>query len=474
MHTSRTSTSAPRSPSPGSGVRDRIKDFRRIPAAQLLANPKNWRTHPAAQRRVLEDILVEVGYADALLARELPDGGLVLIDGHLRAETTPDAVVPVLVLDVTEEEADKLLLTVDPLAAMAESNNANLERLMREVRTQSDPITRMLGDLAKRAGVDLDSPAKEMKEDEGPRLEASDELLVKWGVKPGDLWIIGDHRLLCGDAAGAASMMRLMERELADAVVTDPPYGVSYASKNEFLNAIDHGTRVQSEIANDHESSADTKKLWVSVFSAVRKVLKPGGVYYMTGPQGPDLQQLLQSLVEADLKPRQMLVWVKNHHVLGRSDYNYRHEPIVYGWAPGAAHRFRGGTGETSVWEISKPRAAELHPTTKPVELFAKAIRNGTDARQIVLDPFLGSGTTMVASAQLGRRCYAIELEPRYVAVTLERMAVLGFAPHREGERSPIHDHVEVHPSSSSEQGVSDTEAAPSRNGGKRNVRGKL
>jgi len=133
--------------------RDRIIDLRRVKASELLANPKNWRTHPAAQKAALTGVLTEIGYADALLARKLPDGSLELIDGHLRAETTPDAMVPVLVLDVDEAEAGKLLATLDPLAAMAEADAVKLDQLLQEIDTGSEALQQMLADLAVDNGV---------------------------------------------------------------------------------------------------------------------------------------------------------------------------------------------------------------------------------------------------------------------------------------------------------------------------------
>ena len=130
-------------------VRDRIKDFRRVRASQLRPNPKNWRTHPDEQKDAMRGVLAEIGYADALLARELPDGQLELIDGHLRAETTPDALVPVLVLDVTEQEADKILATLDPLAALAGRDESALASLLATVETQNEAVQQMLGELGK-------------------------------------------------------------------------------------------------------------------------------------------------------------------------------------------------------------------------------------------------------------------------------------------------------------------------------------
>lgn len=134
-------------------IRDRIKELRRVPASELLPNPKNWRTHPKEQQDALRGILAEVGIAGAVLARELPDGSLMLIDGHMRADTDPTAVWPVLVLDVTEAESDKLLLTYDPISAMAESNKEALDKLLRDVDTGSEALSQMLSDLAAEHGI---------------------------------------------------------------------------------------------------------------------------------------------------------------------------------------------------------------------------------------------------------------------------------------------------------------------------------
>ena len=134
-------------------IRDRIKDFRRVPARELRPNPRNWRTHPERQRDALRGVLAEIGYADALIARECPDGGLMLLDGHLRAETTPDQSVPVLVVDLDDAEAAKLLATLDPLAALAEVDTAKLDGLLREVQTGSEAVAEMLTRLAEQSGV---------------------------------------------------------------------------------------------------------------------------------------------------------------------------------------------------------------------------------------------------------------------------------------------------------------------------------
>ena len=198
-------------------IRDRIKELRRVKASELIPNPKNWRTHPIAQQDALKGILAEVGFAGAVLARELDDGTLMLIDGHMRAEATTDQEIPVLILDVDEAESDKLLATFDPIAAMAESDAHALDALLRNVDTGSEALQKMLAELAEGAGLYLDE--KEVIEDE-VRVPPVDPI-----TKPGDLWVLGEHRVLCGDSTKAEDVGRLMAGARAGIVLTDPPFG---------------------------------------------------------------------------------------------------------------------------------------------------------------------------------------------------------------------------------------------------------
>lgn len=243
--------------------------------------------------------------------------------------------------------------------------------------------------------------------------------------RTGDLWLLGNHRVLCGDSAKKKDIENVLLKYDYDLLVTDPPYGVSYADKNNFLNKTDKRNRIQEKIENDHKTPEEMKEFWTKIFTAVRKKARAGAAYYVTGPQGGDLLflLLLLSLQESEFILKHMLIWAKNNHVLGRCDYNYKHEPIFYGWVEGG-HKFYGSSGEVSLWEIPKPLKFDLHPTMKPVELFARAIKNSTKKNEIVFDPFLGSGTTVIASEQLDRLCYGIEIEPKYVDVIVRRWQI--------------------------------------------------
>ena len=210
-------------------IRDRVKELRRVPASELRANPKNWRTHPLAQQAALRGILAEIGFADALIARETPDG-LVLIDGHLRTEVMGNAEVPVLILDVTEEEADKLLVTLDPLAAMATHDQEALLSLLESVKFQDSAVNDLLEALANDNYQFLTPLLKlhELKPDPGPQFDRAAELQAEWGTARGQVWEVGKHRLMCGDATSAEDVGELVGTGAPTLLVTDPPYGVAF------------------------------------------------------------------------------------------------------------------------------------------------------------------------------------------------------------------------------------------------------
>lgn len=242
--------------------------------------------------------------------------------------------------------------------------------------------------------------------------------------KKGDIWKLGDHRLMCGDSTDSGSVALLMDGEKADMVFTDPPYGVSYAEKNEYLNAISRGNRIQIPIENDHASPSEMFDFWKGVFGIIGEFTKECMAYYITALQGGELLLLLlQAIQESEtLALKHMLIWNKNNHVLGRCDYNYKHEPIIYGWKKKGTHHFVGGSKfKTSVWDIPKPLKSDLHPTMKPVELVSACLLDNSVEGQSVLDLFGGSGTTLIAAEQLNRRCYMMELDPHYCDVIIAR-----------------------------------------------------
>lgn len=307
------------------------------------------------------------------------------------------------------------------LAALLESLRSEDESLMHAAGYSDEDLEGLLRDLGQ--GILADTP-----QDAGAQLDKAAELQAKWQVQAGQVWEIGKHRLMCGDCTNPKDVARLVNGDKVSLVVTDPPYGVSYADKNAMLNAFGGGNRVQEPIANDHLSKEATQALWKSAFAEMNNVMGRGAVVYCFMPQGGDqMMMMMMMMMGAGIEPRHELIWLKNNHVLGRTDYAYKHEPILYAWKEGG-HKFYGDF-QTSVIEVSRPLKSEFHPTMKPVELIVKLIKNSSLQNEKVYDPFLGSGTTMVAAEQTGRICYGMEIEPKYCAVILDRMERMELTP---------------------------------------------
>ena len=254
--------------------------------------------------------------------------------------------------------------------------------------------------------------------------ENAEGVLVR--CNPGDIWQLGDHRLMCGDSTDLETVKKLMGGGLADMIFTDPPYGVSYTDKNEFLNRIGKPIGVPNPIENDSKSPEEMNIFWKQVFGNLAEITKDDAAYYVTSPQGGDLLLLLLAIRETPFALKHTLIWNKNNHILGRCDYNYKHEPIIYGWKKKGTHHFYGaGKFKTSVWDIDKPLKNDLHPTMKPVELVANCLLDCTKEGDSVVDVFGGSGTTLIAAEQLKRRCYMMELDTHYCDVIIARWETL-------------------------------------------------
>ena len=195
--------------------------------------------------------------------------------------------------------------------------------------------------------------------------------------------------------------------------------------ENTFLNAIDKGNRLQDKIEGDAYQQDNTETLWLSAFQNIKATLADDASFYICSAQGGELQMMMMMMMnKAGLDFHHMLIWVKNNHVLGRSDYNYKHEPIIYGW--NKKHTFYGkGDQKTSVWQYDKPHKSDLHPVMKPIGLVANALLNSSKEEDICIDFFLGSGTTLIAAQQTGRICFGCEIEPCYVDVILDRWTKL-------------------------------------------------
>ena len=360
-------------------IRDRIKELRRVKASELIPNPKNWRTHPVAQQDALKGILAEVGFAGAVLARELDDGTLMLIDGHMRAEATTDQEIPVLILDVDEAESDKLLATFDPIAAMAESDPHALDALLRNVDTGSEALQKMLAELADGAGLYQD---KEVVEDEVPEPPA-DPI-----TKPGDLWILGEHRVLCGDSTKAEDVARVMAGEAHELLMIDPPYGINAAAMT--MGSAQSAKKKTARLSNVAQWDGSRPAIGHLVTG---KACVWGGNYFAH---------------DLPVSDDWLCWWKKNDNLsfgefeLAWCNFGKRTRHLAHHW---------GGEKKE-------------HITQKPVAVIAWAIQQ-SETVGIVADFFLGSGTTLIAAEQLGRKCYGMEISPAYCDVIVKRWETL-------------------------------------------------
>jgi DNA modification methylase len=255
-----------------------------------------------------------------------------------------------------------------------------------------------------------------------PEDDVAPDLPKEPTTKPGDLWRLGDHRVLCGDSTDPATLDQLLDGRKPALLITDPPYGVAYVGK----------TREALRIQNDDLGPEKTEELVTRALGHAHERLAAGAAIYMACPAGPS-SGFQRAMVTAGFELHQTLIWRKDQFVLGRSDYHYQHEPILYGWKAGK-HYFIADRTRSTVLDIPRPKASRDHPTMKPVALWAELIGNSTTPGQVALDLFLGSGTTVLACERLGREAYGVEIDPRYVDVVVERwQQATGKKATREG-----------------------------------------
>lgn len=237
---------------------------------------------------------------------------------------------------------------------------------------------------------------------------------IETDIVLGDLFEIGEHRLLCGDSTQTDTFAKLFENQLADLVVTDPPYNVAYEGK----------TKDALTIQNDSMGDGEFYQFLYDFYTALGSYTKKGGAWYVwhADSEGANFRLAMKN---AGIMVKQCLIWVKNSMVMGRQDYQWKHEPCLYGWKEGASHGWYSDRKQTTVLEFPRPTRNAEHPTMKPIPLIAYQIENSSKQGDIVADGFLGSGSTMVAAHQLKRKCYGMELDPKYCQVIIDRMKAL-------------------------------------------------
>ena len=401
-------------------IRDRIKELRRVPANELRPNPNNWRTHPEKQLNAIRGVLAEVGFAGAELARELEDGTLELIDGHARAEVAGTAEVPVLVLDVNEAEANKILATFDPIGAMADSDAAKLDAVLRDVETANEDLSQMIADLANEAGLYLDDVASEIEEDEVPEPPA-DPI-----TKPGDLWLLGRHRLLCGDSTEIDNIKKVMLGKTADICFTSPPYGLG---KSVSLS----GNKAMSQKDNAYDLHHDDASTWPklmrewfeSSFSAVSDCW-----IINVQPLAANKRELFKFIVENIDYLCDVITWDKGHAApqIAQGVMASRFEwMLIFSKKKNASRAVPKSSWQGTLQNVymgdphRNNEYSSIHAATMPIHLPIWVMEKLCDLAVTVYEPFAGTGTTLIAAEQLGRTCYGMELSPQYCDVIVER-----------------------------------------------------
>ena len=373
--------------------------------AGLVPSARNARTHSAEQIAQIAASIREFGWTIPALVDEQG----TIIAGHgriLAAQSLGISEVPVMVATGWSEAQRRAYVIADNKLALNAGWDEELLRLE-------------LGEL-KGLGVDLGLTGfgeLELEKlllgtdgdgdpDEAP--EPPQEAISK----PGDLWICGEHRVLCGDATVRADVDRLLDGELADMAFTDPPYNVNYAN-----SAKDKLRGKNRPILND--ALGEGFEALLHAASANMLAVTKGAIYICMSSS--ELDTLQKAFREAGGKWSTFVIWAKNAFTMGRADYQRQYEPILYGWKEGTDHYWCGARDQGDVWFIDRSHKNDLHPTMKPVALVERAIRNSSKGRDIVLDPFGGSGTTIIAAERSGRRARLIELDPKYIDVIVQR-----------------------------------------------------
>jgi DNA modification methylase len=382
----------------------------RWPVEKLIPYARNARTHSDEQVAQIAASIAEFGWANPILAGA--DG--IIIAGHARllaARKLGLTEVPVIVLDHLSETQRRALIIADNRLAL----NAGWDEEMLRVELAALEDDGFNLDLVGFSDDEIEDLLRESETETAGNTDddAVPETPEAAVTVPGDVWVLGDHRLLCGDATIAADVEKVLAGGLADMVFTDPPYNVNYgATMKDKLRGKTH-----RKIANDNLGDGFEKFLHEAC-SNILAVTK-GAIYVCMSSS--ELHTLQQAFREAGGHWSTFIIWAKNTFTMGRSDYQRQYEPILYGWKEGTDHYWCGARDQGDVWFVKKPVANDLHPTMKPVELIVRALRNSSKSRDTVLDPFAGSGSTLIACEKTGRQARLIELEPRYVDVAVRR-----------------------------------------------------
>jgi DNA modification methylase len=406
-----------------------------VPVSQLRPWPENPRIMPQAEMHKLVRSIETFGLVEPLVVRRSDH---LVIGGHQRLDAAKAlglTKVPVVFVDVTEEKAKALNLALNRI--QGEWDLPKLGELLDELRELPDfDVTltgfdgREIDDLLAELERQQPLPAFEESFDAEQAMAEAERSAGPTRVQPGNLWEMGKHRLLCGDATDPASWERLMAGQVAQAVITDPPYGINYvggrAAQQERISRRRRGGQAApSDAYWDDLTDDEYRALLISSLGLAHQHSDDKAPLYLWFASS-HLRDVLDCMGGTGWEERNLLVWVKNNGAGALfAQYKHWYEPCFYAFKKGKAPRWHGPTNERTVWEHDKPVVNDLHPTMKPVALIERAIINSTCKKQLVVDSFLGSGTAVIAAQRTGRICYGMERDARYCDVILARWEAL-------------------------------------------------
>jgi DNA modification methylase len=369
----------------------------------LKPHPKNPRVHPDSALDKLMKSIGQFGFTNPVLASK--DG--MILAGHARCKAAQKAgieEVPVIFLDLEGADADAYLIADNKIQEETSWEKETLADLIKELQGLDYDVSFTGFSPPEIDELFTQLHAKDVNEDDFDVEEALKEPAMS---KQGDLWLLGKHRLLCGDSTKAETYDVLMDGKKANLVVTDPPYGISFEGS-------------QGKIKNDDLQGEDFYKFLLAAFKNLESAMSDDASIYVFHADTKGIF-FRRAFEDAGFHLSGVCQWVKQSLVLGRSPYQWKHEPCLYGFKKKGKHKWYSGRKETTVWEFDRPSKSALHSTMKPVALCAYPIKNSTAVNSIVLEPFSGSASTLIACEQIDRICFAIELDERFVDVGVKR-----------------------------------------------------